>query len=236
MSKKIGILVASTSKNCKYDSFMDYYFIKNIKTLIGSLSNNNTFIVYIGYDEGDLFFEEKEQEIVDYLNTLIPTKIYKIKNISTSNPCYVWNCLAKTAYYENCDYLFQTGDDTIYETKNWDETFINYLLKSNDIGVAGGINSNTKIITLLFVSKKHYEIFNCFFSPVFKNWYSDDWVNNIYKPNYYYFDRNVITHNSIIATDLNRYIIDHAGGILASEVIKGKKQIKEYLDKNKGNA
>ena len=57
--------------------------------------------------------------------------------------------------------------------------------KQNDIGICGPINPpNYRILTQTFVSRKHYEIFKCYFPVQIKNWWCDDWINFVYYPNY----------------------------------------------------
>src|SRR5271170_5351338 len=125
----VGVLISSTSKNSNYTTYLDYCLLKNIDSFIENSSNNNKYNFYIGYDTGDLFFEKNHENILNHLNNLNLTNyffsIHRVANISTSNPCYVWNFLAKLAYEEDCDYLFQTGDDIIYKTKEWDTSCIN---------------------------------------------------------------------------------------------------------------
>ena len=44
----------------------------------------------------------------------------------------------------------------------------------------------SNILTQTFVSRKHYEIFSQFFTDKIKNWYCDNWINQIYSPDFVY--------------------------------------------------
>jgi hypothetical protein len=235
---KIGVLISSTSKNSGYTNFQDYILLKTILTFIARIKDDYVYNIYIGYDTGDVFFEKNHDQLILELNKLatrnIKFTLHNINNVSTSNPCFVWNHLFKLAYDDLNDYFFQTGDDITYETDNWMTTCIQLLQKNNNIGISGGTCSNTRILTQTLVSRKHYDIFKYYFPPCFKNWYSDDWINFVYKPNYFFWDTSIIMNNTImnlnsgIATE--RYVCDNnLTNILISEVNSGKEKIANYL-------
>ena len=73
------------------------------------------------------------------------------------------------------------------------------VLKSyehNNIGLAGPINNN-RILTQAFVSRKHMEIFDCFFKRN-KNWCCDDYINMVYHPAYLYPLHNHLAQMKVI--------------------------------------
>ena len=41
-----------------------------------------------------------------------------------------------------------------------------------------------RIFTQSFVHRTHLEIFGFLYPPVFRNWYSDDWISEVYKPDW----------------------------------------------------
>ena len=60
-------------------------------------------------------------------------------------------------------------------------------LKNNPIhpglGVSGPVDTgNVKLMTQTMVSRVHLEIFNTYYPPIFRNWWSDDWLNAVYLP------------------------------------------------------
>ena len=55
---------------------------------------------------------------------------------------------------------------------------------------------NRFIQTQTFVSRKHYEIFHFYFPLEIKNWFCDDWINEVYKGiNHFYPLQNHFCNN-----------------------------------------
>ena len=97
----------------------------------------------------------------------------------------MWNYLFEKALEDNNEYFYQCGDDIWFEDKDWIKECIVQMKKQNDIGICGPINPpNYRILTQTFVSRKHYEIFQCYFPVQIKNWWCDDWINFVYYPQY----------------------------------------------------
>ena len=42
------------------------------------------------------------------------------------------------------------------------------------------------LLTQTFVSRKHMEIFGWYFPEEIINWYCDNWINAVYKPDHYF--------------------------------------------------
>jgi hypothetical protein len=102
-------------------------------------------------------------------------------NIPKGHLTKMWNKLFNISYNDNCDYFFQCGDDIAFKTKGWINKCIEVLIKSNNIGMAGPINNNNKILTQSFVSRSHMELFGYYFPEEIINWCCDDWINLVYK-------------------------------------------------------
>ena len=102
-------------------------------------------------------------------------------HISKGYLTQMWNYLFRLAYNDGNDYFYQCGDDIIFQNIDWLSECIKQLKKQKDIGVCGPINPpNYKILTQTLVSRKHWEIFGCYFPPQIKNWWCDDWINYVY--------------------------------------------------------
>jgi hypothetical protein len=101
------------------------------------------------------------------------------------SPCWIWNGLASLAYDHGHDYLFQLNDDTRIFTSCWASTLSNVLARSpRHLGVVGPQDlNNNKVLTLAMVHRTHYEIFRTFYPPEFRNWFSDDWLSQVYGKN-----------------------------------------------------
>ena len=76
----------------------------------------------------------------------------------------MWNYLFEKALEDNNEYFYQCGDDIWFENKDWIKECIEKMKKQNNIGICGPVNPpNYRILTQTLVSRKHYEIFKCYF-------------------------------------------------------------------------
>ena len=103
-----------------------------------------------------------------------------------------------------------------------------------NLGVAGPLDTtNERILTHAFVHRTHVEIFDAFFPATFKNWWSDDWISQVYGRRATFARKDVVvTHNvqSQKTGAWNRYDVDHsAQHALHSEVQKGFVTINAWL-------
>ena len=123
---------------------------------------------------------KKEFNSLNLPNSTIKTiKIYNKKGKLGE----IWSELAEIASKE-CDYIYQLGDDIEILTSEWEETFIEKLKESNNIGVVGPLDRNNKnILTQSFVHKTHLDIFGEYYPKEIKNWHIDDWITRVYQPN-----------------------------------------------------
>jgi hypothetical protein len=89
------------------------------------------------------------------------------------------------------------------KTGNWTESFIRVLSGYNPpkIGVVGPNHSggNTGILTYDFVHRTHVDVFGFYYPRLFTDWWGDDWVTMIYRP-----DRS---------TKLHEVLLDHTLGL-----------------------
>tara|TARA_B100001093_G_scaffold510775_1_gene577274 strand:+ start:278 stop:1042 length:765 start_codon:yes stop_codon:yes gene_type:complete len=189
---KIGLLTLATSnKRDNWEFIKDsYLFNMTLKSFLLTFDKEHNYIFYIGIDKNDRIFDNKgEQEKIIRFNkafTNIEFKFITMDNIEKGCVTEMWNILFKDAYENKCDYFYQCGDDMEFKTKGWINDCIKILKANNDIGLAGPINNNNRILTQAFVSQKHMEIFGWFFPKEIKNWCCDDWYNMVYYPKYLY--------------------------------------------------
>jgi hypothetical protein len=186
---KIGILIPSTSKGREWKNYKETYFYKiTIKTFILSLTETEkkiNFIFYIGIDRNDpLLDTEKTKTGINKLKNIfsnIDFQYLYMDNIAKGHLTVMWNRLYKKALEDGCEYFYQCGDDIEFKTKGWVTECIKTLNQNNNVGLVGPINNNNRILTQSFVSRKHYELFECFFPEEIINWCCDDWINEIYR-------------------------------------------------------
>lgn len=208
---KIGILIPVTSRNRNWVSIRESYLYNyTLKSFSVIYNPEYTYVFYLGIDRNDKIFDNiKNQELLQLLVkqlTNCSLEFHYTDNIEKGYLSKMWNHLFQIAYNNDCDYFFQCGDDIIFKNKNTFKYCIDILVDNNNIGVTGPYNENARILTQTFVSRKHMEIFNCYFSEELINWCIDDWINYVYKPNYFYPLMKCICTNE---GGMPRYIINN---------------------------
>lgn len=187
---KIGILIPTTSNNRDWKSAKEtYLFNLTVSSFINTYCKGHEYVFYIGIDKDDRIFDSSETKMFfnDCLTREdnIKIKFYYMEDIEKGFLSKMWNKLFNIAYHDACDYFFQCGDDIQFTTKGWVNDCIKLLENNNNIGVSGPINNNARILTQTFVHRKHMEIFNFYFPERIVNWCIDDWINLVYKGDYF---------------------------------------------------
>jgi len=183
---KVGIIIPVTSRKTNWKTIQETYLFTHFST-----SFNNTkcdqyeYIIYIGYDENDLIFDNDENINIIKKKINATVNFIKFNNIPKGYLTKMWNNLFDIAYNDNCDYFYQCGDDIYFLHKGWTSMSIKMLLKNDNIGITGPININGKqsILTQIFLSRFHKKVFGYFFPEEIKNTFCDDWINFVYKNN-----------------------------------------------------
>ena len=189
---KIALLILATSKQRdEWKSIKDsYLYNMTLKTFLLTLNKEHKYVFYIGIDKNDRIFDnsEEQEEILKFTKAFpfVEFIFITMENIEKGHVTLMWNILFKHAYDNNCDYFYQCGDDMEFKTNNWINACIEKLKENKNVGLAGPINNNNRILTQAFVSRKHMEIFGFFFPKEIKNWCCDDWYNMVYRPKYLY--------------------------------------------------
>ena len=183
---KIGILIPSTSYKRDWKTYDETYLINyTLKSFLITYNQEHQYTFYVGIDREDKIYDNKEiqMKILRFVSIMknIDLEFMYMDKIPKGHLTLMWNRLFDKAYDDGCDYFFQCGDDIVFTTKNWVNDCIKILARNNNIGVAGPINNNVRILTQSFVSRKHKELFNYYFPPEIINWCCDDWINDVYK-------------------------------------------------------
>lgn len=185
----IAILIPLCSRNQKWETVYDIDFFKNfLPYFYQSISNDNNYTFYLGIDENDEFLIKNKSNIEKCLHDsdkliIVPKKLNK-------NPYGIWNYLLEHAINDN-DYFYQCGSDIQHITRDWDSYFISVLKKNKNIGFVGGVDKHfwlertirnqNGILENVFFHKTHYNIFHRFINPVFKTWFGDDYLSELYR-------------------------------------------------------
>lgn len=191
-SKKIGILIPSTSRNRNWSSWKEtYLYSLTLKSFLLTYDKEHTYTFYIGIDRGDLIYDDETvvHNIRRFISIMKNTTIefMYMDDIKRGHLTVMWNRLFDRACDDGCDYFFQCGDDIEFVTTGWVNACIKTLQEHQEIGLTGPLNNNARILTQSFVSRKHRELFGYYFPPDILNWCCDDWINGVYRGIQHFF-------------------------------------------------
>lgn len=186
---KIGIIIPTTSKKRNYNKIQNIDFFKIfMKHFLKHMDSKYRFTIYLGYDDDDQYYLDNQIKIKNYFTKIVKGKNVKLKLIKISGlggkVGKIWSQLAREAVDDNCDYLYQIGDDVKILDSKWENAFISKLKEMKNIGVVGPNDlGNNNILTQSFVHKTHLNIFDNYFPDEIINWHIDDWITKVYEPN-----------------------------------------------------
>jgi hypothetical protein len=181
----------------------------------------------VGVDKDDTFYLQYHH-VFDAIPDvrIIPVQVQR------GYVTHIWNILAKMAFDEGYDYMFQCGDDVRLDTVGWIRACVEVLSANGNIGVTGPYDlNNLRLLTQSFVHRTHIKIFHYFFPPEIPNWYCDDWINQVYeKPlplptKYTCFNMGGV----------QRYDIIHSGDLCAELVKRDKHTLHTYISQRSIN-
>jgi len=116
----------------------------------------------------------------------ITSSLHMVQCSHTGKPTWAQNDAMLEAYLDHVDYFYRINDDTKMQTGGWVEAFITALNRYNPprIGVVGPKHTggNTNILTYDFVHRTHVDIFGFYYPRIFTDWFADDWVTVVYRP------------------------------------------------------
>lgn len=237
-----AILVAIRSK----ESWGDLHTIPFFSILLNSMLPTLTFggykyKFYLGYDDNDAYFTNSNNRDAfrAHFQKRVGIKPVYLKFTQTNNtrhaPCWVWNALADIAYHDGANYFYQLNDDIKFlSQEQWApsfvETFRNKTLAPDFGVVAPECVDNSAIFTQSCVSRVHIEIFDYYYPPDFKNWWSDDWISAIYRamPQSAHFLRQFKVQNT--NSHGTRYEVDYAAApTLGKNIDEAKRKLLTWL-------
>ena len=113
------------------------------------------------------------------------------------NVTRIWNGLARLALEDQYDYFMVGGDDIVYpHDKEWLQKFIYDLQANQNIGWISGFSNHPCIATQFFLHRTHMEMLGWVFPPQIRNWYCDDFLNEVYPEKYRVWHKHVQMLNS----------------------------------------
>jgi hypothetical protein len=174
LKTKVALIIPSTSKNRNWLSPNDSLLYQTIQSFNATTNNNFEYKFFVGQDTDDNFYNNKDN-LTFYENQGINIEFIQL-DVEKGHVTKMWNILAMRAYNDDFDYLYACGDDILFNKLGWMDECINVLLRHNNIGLTG----NSSILTQCFVHRTHIDIFNFFYPEEIKNWYCDNWINDVY--------------------------------------------------------
>jgi hypothetical protein len=225
---KVALIIPSTSKNRDWKIPEDSLLYQMITSFKQTTNEKIECKFFIGVDFDDLFFSG-EENINFFKNQNVSIDFFQL-TCEKGHVTKMWNILANKAYNEGYDYLYACGDDCIFNKLGWLSICINNLTLNNNIGLTGPLttNGNTNILTQCFVHKTHFEIFGFFYPEEIKNWYCDDWINNIYIDHLFKLPIEYSCSNS---GGSERYDVVMCEELQKTLTITHKIQIEDYIGK-----
>jgi hypothetical protein len=229
----IALLIPVCGRGKDYKTIDDTPFVRIFyPNFLKTYNPTYNYTIYLGIDNTDSFYVSTM-----HLFTLLSRDNIIIKPILLEScehkPAFAWNKLFEVAYKENNDYFYQIGDDIKMLTP-WVDRFIEILSAHDNNGVVGGCHDanyygrinqkKTPVIENAFVHRKHYQIFNTFFNKSIENWYCDDWITEVYKPNLSTLCIEVKVVNTIMA----RYAVKDIGGKIQKIILEDIKKLKKF--------
>lgn len=195
--------------------------------------SNKRVRLYLGIDDDDQFWIDHHSEITT--PGWFEKRVFFFKK--TQRNRIPFNEIAKKAFDDGSEYFVRINDDTEFLTKGWITLGVETLLGYNppNVGVVGPSCSQgkTTIMTHDMVHKTHLQIFGAlnYYPQVFRNWYCDDWITEVYK------ESANITNRS---TQLKNWVVHHHAGTpryepdreipsFLTELTLGRSKIEQFI-------
>jgi len=172
-----------------------------LPTFCKTASPGYEYRFYFAYDFNDPVFSDVrllsafQKTFMDKMAELcggprsIRTSIHMVQCSHTGRPAWAQNDAMLEAYIDHIDYYYRVNDDTEMKTASWVEAFIAVLERYSPprVGVVGPKHSggNEGILTYDFVHRTHVDIFGFYYPRLFTDWWGDDWVTEVYKPDHF---------------------------------------------------
>lgn len=171
-------------------------FSKFLPSFCNTASLGFRYHFYFAFDETDKLFRNPEflskfaatfhaitSKLCSHLGTV---SLHMVQCNHTGKPAWAQNDAMMEAYLDNVDFYYRVNDDTVMQTGNWTQIFVDILngLKPPRIGVVGPTHSggNIAILTYDFVHRTHVDMFGFYYPRIFTDWYADGWITRTYRP------------------------------------------------------
>ena len=177
-----AFLIPSTSQSRPWTDVTHTYLHTHACTSLRALDGGAT--VYVGYDNNDKIYGSPQARTT--LQELHPHLAFRWTAFSPDkgNVVRIWNALAEQAIKEGKAYLMVGGDDIMYPQEDWLHVLRSSLRAHHNVGWASGFSGNERIATQFLVHETHVQMLGWVFPPQIRNWYCDDFLNEVYPEKY----------------------------------------------------
>lgn len=251
--ERIGILVPVYHKSSAFDLLDTSISLSKVSPLLHTFLpsllqtvrpeewTHYQLILYIGYDEGDPVADKRQVELLEHITDIYGDRdvIVKMVRLPTVKwVSYLWTQLYVQAMADGCEYAYQVNDDLKFGgAAGWITAWTGHLRSHQGIGVAGPSDDKWKcrLLTQSFVSRRHGEIFAgidgaiTYFPMGIRDWYTDNWITNVYPSKFVYCSHDYTIQNSNVPT---RYTACERPK-WERHLAEGKAQLEAYLKNNK---
>lgn len=218
-----------------------------LPTLAPSLDCGFRYLVLLGVDQGDFFFDTSEgraallawfasnvQSVLAERAVDIQLRLLAVAN-PAQKPGPVFLAIAREAYSLGADYFYRVNDDTEF-IERWPEVFVTALTSLGPpYGVIGprSFNTDNRILTHDFVHRTHMDLFSGeYYPPELQDWWMDDWISHVYGPNRTLMTKAVtIYHHTMAHGKRYKVNFDHLE-MLEPLVEKGRQKVLDWMRAN----
>lgn len=235
--EKIAIMVPT--KNDGKTKAESSAIIRNfMRTFSKSLTKkdfeNYIITIYIGFDQGDKLMDEQQELMTRLLREPFGSNpiIFKYYILPASKwLTFLWNALFLDALKDGNDYFYQVNDDLSFHSSGWLNWFIKELKSMNNVGVVGPNDipmwRDCRLLTQSFVHKTHYTIHGTYFPMEIKDWYADNWIQDVYEKRARCKSKYQVSNGAVTT----RYTVCDKPP-WREAVLIGQEKIKKYLNDN----
>ncbi|KAL0478685.1 hypothetical protein AKO1_008322 [Acrasis kona] len=239
----------STSKGNKKPTLNNIPLISILlPSLLQSIDKSDhryKYTLYMAIDESDDLYSQPEvrkrlHQKIMRLAKGYPIEFQIVQCVDSHGwVSFLWNAVFQYAMDDGADYFYQINDDVRFVTQYWTEPFINMLQQNPlypGLGVTGPFDKgDLRLFTQAFVSRVHYEIFGYLYPYIFKNWFSDDWLSQVYTPIQSSFRVKKFIHNT--QSYGTRYEVCNESGLQNLKIALriGIERVKEWAEEKRSN-
>lgn len=223
-----AFLVPSTTRNRDWESIEDTCLYNTLLRTLDKHTPPVDISVYIGYDRDDEIYSKEEERLKVNAIFMKFRIVWVDFESDPGNVVAVWNGLMKVALSHGFSWFKILGDDIrLPNDPSWLRVLQKAIVKNNYVGWGAGYSNNDNIATQFLIHRTHWEIFEFVFPHQIKNWFCDDWMNEVYPEKYKIWRKDYPLLN---VGGLPRYTPRNDRKLCDMLVRRYRKEIPEFLN------